>query len=258
MFHAADLLHELGSSSAQERAGDLFPRIYYAAFRSANRKHVALLYDQAFSTWAVNLCRFQQQSQLSVEHHYVRRNEIIPQDVCGWERSPRRGVLMETVGRSDRYRIWCAHQKRQVVALIMQRLRGQKDRSAETFGISCDSSRFLFVLTGKSCSDKRNPNCFLDPQSWRRRTWIDQRCSNQILRNWVNERKCSDLFWREDGSILVDILRSQHICRSLHVFPRSLDKHSCTKQKLGFSSCVSWLCWPTLDSAFHTCTLVEE
>lgn len=119
MFHAAALLLELESSSDQERvdeqtaAGDLFPRIYYTASRSANHKHAALLCNQAFSTWAVNLCMFQQYSQLSVQHHYVLRNEIIPQDVCGCERSPHTGVLMATVGRSDRYRIWCAHQKSQ-------------------------------------------------------------------------------------------------------------------------------------------------
>lgn len=82
-----------------------------------------------------------------------------------------------------------------IVTLITQRLRGQKDRSAETFGISCDSARILCVLTGKSCGDKRNPNCFLDPQSWRRRTWIDQRCADLILRNWVNERKCLDFYF---------------------------------------------------------------
>lgn len=84
-----------------------------------------------------------------------------------------------------------------VVTLMTQRLRGQKDRSADTFGISCDSSRFLFVSTGKSCRDKRNPNCFLDPQRWRRSTWIDQRRSNLTLHNWVNERKCFDFYFGE-------------------------------------------------------------
>lgn len=103
---AAYLLHELGSSSDQEQtAGDLFTCIYYAVFWSAKHKHGALICDQAFSTSAVNLCMFQQYSQLSVQHHYVLRNKIIPQDVCGWERSPRRGVLMATVGCSNRYRI---------------------------------------------------------------------------------------------------------------------------------------------------------
>lgn len=56
---------------------------------------------------------FQQYSQLSVQHHCVLKNKIIPQDVCGWECSPRGGVLMTSVGRSDHNRIWCAHQKSQ-------------------------------------------------------------------------------------------------------------------------------------------------
>lgn len=84
-----------------------------------------------------------------------------------------------------------------MITLITQPLRGQEDGSAATSGISCDSSRFLFVLTGKSYGDKRNPNCFLDPQSWRRRPWIDQTCSNLILRRRVNERKCFDFYFGE-------------------------------------------------------------
>lgn len=80
-----------------------------------------------------------------------------------------------------------------VVSLITQRLRGQEHRWNFWHRLWLRSA-FRFVLTGESCGDKRNPNCFLDPQSWwRRRTWIDQ----EFTQPGKNERKCFDFRFGE-------------------------------------------------------------
>lgn len=110
---------------------------------------------------------------------------------------PRRGVLMATVGRGDRYRIWCAHQKSQSRCQSNNAAAAWAGASLGLLALAATPLAFRFVLTGESCGDKRDPNCYLDPQSWWRRTWIDQECSNLNLRNRVNERKCFDFHFGE-------------------------------------------------------------
>lgn len=108
---------------------------------------------------------------------------------------PRRGVLMATVGRGDRYRIWCAHPKSQSRCQSNNAAAAWAGASLELLASAVTPLRIpLCANKGKSCGDKRNPNCFLDPQSWwRRRTWIDQ----EFTQPGKNERKCFDFRFGE-------------------------------------------------------------
>lgn len=136
----------------QAAAGDLFPPIYSAAFpeRESQTRGIIMqsgLFDLSREPLHVPTV-FTAERAASLR---TQEKETIPQDVCGpgtlpcaeaywWQLSD-----AAIITRSDAHIRKVSH----VVALITQRLRGQKDRSAETFGISCGSSRFLFVLTGE-------------------------------------------------------------------------------------------------------------
>lgn len=201
MFLAADLLHELGSSSDQDEQSSRWPSPSYLLRRRLERE-----------SWT--RCIIMQSGLFDLSCQPLHVPAVLTAERAASLRSRKRNhssrcLRLGTLPRAEAY--WWqlsgaaivtgsdVHIRKvsHVVALITRRLRGQKDGGAETFGISCDSSRFLFVLTGKSGGDQRNANCFRDPQSWRGRTWIDQRGWNLNLCNWIKERKWLDFYLGE-------------------------------------------------------------